>query len=298
LKRFLAAALALAVSGPAWPHDNSLQIYQHLTDGKVVGTTSAPSAREAEIKASAVWAHTGTAPTLAGSNGEVMYAFGQSHPVVLCAPLHVCVVKLLDGDVASKDSIAIGDSVRWLVQPTVAGKRTILAIKPTAPGLETNLVVTAENGHVYYLTLISDQAKFVPEVGFYNPGQLWASAQGDAAAAREQEKKKAESVVATLPDINPADMDFEYWVEGPKEYRPIRVFSAAGKVYIQMPANIKYGNAPALFVVENGQEQLANYQMIGPFYVVDQLFGEARLLLGVGSDKQVVTIHAGKKSFW
>ena len=58
---------------------------------------------------------------------------------------------------------------------------------------------------------------------------------------------------------------------------------------------MKYGNAPAVFVMEDGKEQLTNFQMIQGYYVIDQLFHEAKLLLGTGSNKQVVTIHAGSR---
>ncbi len=290
-------ALLLAFSSPAWA-DNSLQLYQHITraTGNLV---KSPDKRQAERKAAEVWARTGTAPTLAGSNGEVMYAYGQSHPEILCAPLHVCMVKLLPGDTGAVN-LAIGDSVRWLVQATPAGDTSVLVLKPTEPDLRTNLVVTVpKTGHVYYLSLLSDKAAFVPEVGFYDPQALIQTQTIEDERQKAEAEKRSQTIIGSLGTVSPADLDFDYWWEGPKDDQPIRVFSAQGHVYIQMPPDLKYRNAPALFVVENGQEQLANYALKGQYFVVNQLFQEARLLLGAGDHKRIVTIHAGKRpSFW
>ncbi len=290
-------ALLLALSSPAWA-DNSLQVYQTITRDASHAVTS-PDKHQAEMKAAEVWARTGTAPTLAGSNGEVMYAYGQSHPEILCAPLHVCMVKLLPGD-TGKVNLAIGDSVRWLVQAAPAGDTSVLVIKPTEPNIQTNLVVTVpKTGHVYYLNLLSDKAAFVPEVGFYDPQALVQTQTIEDDRQKAEAEKRSQTIIGSLGTVSPADLDFNYWWEGPKDDQPIRVFSAQGHVYIQMPPDLKYRNAPALFVVENGQEQLANYELKGQYFVVNQMFREARLLLGVGDDKQMVTIHAGKRpSFW
>jgi type IV secretion system protein VirB9 len=149
------------------------------------------------------------------------------------------------------------------------------------------------------LTLVSDKSTFVPSVGFYDPQQEWDKSvinvqMKDQVKAAEQRK-----ATMTLPNINPADLDFAYYATGPREYRPIRIFSGAGKVYLQMPKNMRYGNAPAVFVIENGKEQLTNFQLINGYFVIDQLFCEAKLLLGTGDNKQVVTIHAGNRpSAW
>src|SRR6202011_3893177 len=41
------------------------------------------------------WAQTGDAPVLVGTNGTVMYAYDQSHPIVTCAPLRLCLIDLM-----------------------------------------------------------------------------------------------------------------------------------------------------------------------------------------------------------
>jgi type IV secretion system protein TrbG len=297
-KLILIAVLALNISGPVFAapsaEPSSLDVYYYLTRDHIPGPGI--SRESAELKAAQAWLETNTAPPIAGSFGEVMYAYGHSHPRVLCAPLDLCVVKLMSGEKII--NLSIGDSVRWLVQPAQAGDRPVVVIKPTTAGLHTNLVITTDTGHVYYLDLTSDRTEFVPIIGFYDPEKLVRTVNAQKDLAAEKAKHERESRVAVLSGVNPADLDFAYWWEGPKDLQPVRVFSAEGKVLIQMPADMKYGDAPALFVINHGKEQLTNYQLNGHFYVVDQLFQEARLVLGVDKDRSVVSIHAGRKPIW
>ncbi|MGO9443871.1 MAG: TrbG/VirB9 family P-type conjugative transfer protein [Thiobacillaceae bacterium] len=294
----LVATLALSMAGPALAtpagEPSSLDVYYYLTRDHIPGPGI--SRQAAELKAAQTWVETDAAPPIAGNFGEVMYAYGHSHPRVLCAPLDLCVVKLMSGEKII--NLSIGDSVRWLVQPAQAGDRPVVVIKPTAAGLHTNLVITTDTGHVYYLDLASDQSDFVPIIAFYDPEKLVRTVNEQQTLAEEKTKRESETRVAVLSGVNPAELDFAYWWDGPAHLQPVRVFSAEGKVYIQMPADMKYGDAPALFVIEHGKEQLTNYRLNGSYYVVDQLFQEARLVLGVDKDRSVVAIHAGKKPFW
>ncbi|MHB1528600.1 MAG: TrbG/VirB9 family P-type conjugative transfer protein [Acidiferrobacteraceae bacterium] len=267
---------------------------EHLPQVKAhAATVPAVHRHRAERSAALQWAHTGVAPALTGTNGEILYAYGESHPEVVCAPLHLCVIALLPHEKIV--NLSLGDSVRWLAQPAEAGNRPVIVLKPTAAGLTTNLVVTTSDGHLYYLDLVSRSARFVPEIGFYDPRALVATLHRARALQASQARAHARTVVATLPRVTPAALDFAYWWKGPKAECPVRVFSAQGHVYIQMPAGIRDGNAPAVFVVDHGAEQLVNYRMAGAYFVVDELFHEARLVLGTGTHRRVVTIHAGHR---
>ncbi|WP_291521395.1 TrbG/VirB9 family P-type conjugative transfer protein [Acidithiobacillus sp.] len=277
--------------------ENSGQLYHNLTHEVVPGTASTKTVQQAIRQASQIWHDTGTASAIAGNNGEVLYPYGQSAPTVLCSPLHTTIIKLLPGEKIAGS--ALGDKIRWTSTNLQLGNQAVVLVRPMQKDITTNLVIAATNGKIYDLTLVSDKGKYVPTVGFYNPQQEWNKAVVGVQMQQQAAAMVQRQSTMTLPNINPADLDFTYYVTGPHEYRPIRVFSAAGKVYLQMPANIKYHNAPAVFVMENGKEQLTNFQMIGGYYVIDQLFHEAKLLLGTGSHKQVVTIHAGSQpSFW
>ncbi|MBU2770130.1 TrbG/VirB9 family P-type conjugative transfer protein [Acidithiobacillus caldus] len=274
---------------------DSGHVYSNLVHQQLPGTVSAPTLQQAIAQASKAWHDTGTASAIAGQNGEVIYPYGQSAPVVLCSPLHTTVIKLLPGEKIAGS--ALGDKIRWTATNVQLGNQGVVMVRPMQSGITTNLVVAATDGKIYDLTLVSDKAKFVPSVGFYDPQQEWDKSV--IAVEQQNEMKKAAEDKATMTvGGSLKNLDFDYYCTGSHRFRPIRVFSSRGKVYIQMPENIKYGNAPAVFVMENGKEQLTNYQMIDGYFVVDQLFQEAKLLLGTGDDKEVVTIHAGKPSEW
>jgi type IV secretion system protein TrbG len=299
----LAAAVCAALALPASSFarnaagPDSLQLYEQATHIRVPRMLPLPTTRSATLRAAREWSATGTAPTLVGKNGVVMYAYGESHPEVVCAPLHACAIELLSPDTITDRSI--GDSVRWHVQTATAGQRPVLIVKPVRSGLSTNLVVTTAKGRVYYIALQSDRSSFVPAVGFYDPAALVEHINRRLGDRVAQAEAKRQRLVASLGNVNPADLDYSYWTEGPKALRPVRVFSAQGHVYIQMPKSLQYRNAPALFVVgSKGGNQLVNYRVVGRYYVVDEMFREARLVLGTGSGAQVVTIHAGHKPSW
>ena len=289
------AALIFAASPLALAHgmENSKQVYNSLVNNPVPGTASAKTLQGAIRQASQVWHDTGTASAIAGNNGEVLYPYGQSTPDILCSPLHTTIIKLLPGEKIAGS--ALGDKIRWTATNLQLGDQAVVLVRPMQKGITTNLVIAATTGKIYDLTLVSDQAKFVPTVGFYDPQKEWDKAVVGVQMQQQANTAAQRKATMTLPNINPADLDFSYYVTGPHRYRPIRIFSAAGKVYLQMPPGMKYGNAPAVFVIENGKEQLTNFQMIQGYYVIDQLFHEAKLLLGTGSNKQVVTIHAGQQ---
>jgi type IV secretion system protein VirB9 len=293
-KQSIIAAITLLTSPLALAQmENSKQVYDNLVNNPVPGTASAKTLQGAIQQASQVWHDTGTASAIAGNNGEVLYPYGQSTPDILCSPLHTTIIKLLPGEKIAGS--ALGDKIRWTATNLQLGTQAVVLVRPMQKGITTNLVIAATTGKIYDLTLVSDQAKFVPTVGFYDPQQEWNKAVVGVQMQQQANIAAKRKATMTLPDINPANLDFAYYVTGPHHYRPIRIFSAAGKVYMQMPPGMKYGNAPAVFVMENGKEQLTNFQMIDGYYVIDQLFHEAKLLLGTGDNKQVVTIHAGSR---
>ena len=255
------------------------------------------SERAAEL-AARQWQKSGEARALVGSNGEVMYPYGASRPTITCAPLHVCVIQLIDGEKIA--SYSIGDNVRWLVQ-TAGTARPIVAIKPTQPNIVTNLMIATDAGRVYYLTLESDPVDYVPMAGFYDPGQLVMPGPGVTSGADTRSRTRGwrsardqalggmdpGSVVAPLGSVDPSKLDFG-WTCHPEHGSdapvPVRVFSAQGHVYVQMPQDIQYGNAPAIFGLDGDSPTLINSRMVGYYYVIDGQPRHFRLLLGVGKN--------------
>lgn len=78
-----------------------------------------------------------------GADGSVVFMYGASVPSVVCSPLYVCSITLQAGEVVN--DIKAGDSVRWLITPSIVGsgasQQTVVSVKPTDAGLRTNLVI-------------------------------------------------------------------------------------------------------------------------------------------------------------
>ncbi|KXW56458.1 TrbG/VirB9 family P-type conjugative transfer protein [Ferrovum sp. PN-J185] len=223
--------------------------------------------------------------------GELLYPYGHSQPTIECAPLHVCVIHLMENEKIS--NLSLGDTVRWIIQTGQAGHRAVVMIKPTEDKLNTNLVITTTLGRIYYLNLISTSNHYLPMVGFYDPDEIIQHVLDQQEKITEQKKE----AIATLPSVNPQDIDFNYWCDG-ADPLPERVFSSLGKVFIQLPKEWIEGKAPVLFIVENGKEVLTNYEINHHYYVVNHLFKEAHLVLGSGDNQQIITIHSGKRPYF
>ena len=260
-----------------------------------------PLSWRATTAAAQTWLNTGSAPSMVGTNGMVMYAYGQSQPTITCAPLHICVVNLLPGEHIT--NLSIGDSVRWLVQTADAGKTPVVVVKPTAAGLTTNLAVTTDAGRVYYLTLVSDQHNYVPQIGFYDPQQLVINMEQQAAQQRAAEAAqtaaKQQAVIVPLGHIDPSALDFNYTCKlddghGDLEnddLLPLRVFSGGGHTYLQMPGKMRYTDAPAVFNVTGDTTELLNSRLVHDYFVIDGLPQKFKLVVGVGKGSRSVTCH-------
>tara|TARA_R110000787_G_scaffold15402_3_gene47497 strand:- start:10152 stop:11048 length:897 start_codon:yes stop_codon:yes gene_type:complete len=174
-------------------------------------------------------------------------------------------------------SVAAGDTVRWIVGDTTSGagtdRRTHILVKPTAAGIQTNLIITTDR-RSYHLQLESTPQTAMAALSWTYPADelLAIKRAGDAAQAR--------SSIAEGLDID--RLYFGYGISGDNpSWRPVRVFDDGVQVFIAFPETIAHDEAPPLFVTGGkGEAQLVNYRMRGNYYVVDRLFEAAELRLG------------------
>ena len=106
----------------------------------------------------------------------VLYPYGEgAEPVVDCAALRTTDIQLQPGETVT--DLAIGDQERWMATPASSGdpRNPIphIALKPQAPGIETNLTIYTTR-HIYHLVLRS-RARAMQEVEFYYPEELLAA---------------------------------------------------------------------------------------------------------------------------
>jgi type IV secretion system protein TrbG len=237
----------------------------------------------------------------------VLYPYGEGQqPVIDCAALHTTDVQLQAGETVT--DLAIGDQERWMATPASSGdpRNPVphLALKPQAPGIETNLTIYTTK-HIYHLVLRS-HPRAMQEVEFYYPEELLAAmrAADDAAAKAKQETAQEIAIdppgdsagsVLKVAAVDPSQLNFAYEIDGPNvPWRPLRVFDDHSHVYLEMPASMKSSQAPALLIAAGGGTQMVNYRVRGSYFVVDRLFEKGVLLAGVGRQQdRVVIAYAG-----
>ena len=238
---------------------------------------------------------TGNAPVVR-KPGFVVFPYGERQPILYCKPLRICDIELEAGEGVL--NVALGDSERWIASKMESGsedaRRAHIVVKPTEFDLSTNLVITTDR-RVYHLGLISsleETGGYFRSVRFYYPQdtvERWSDA---AAATREGASREREREVAHLPLVSPEGLNFGYRIDGDRvPWRPVQAFDDGTRVFIQMPDAMSATEAPALFVVTGDKEQaLVNYRLRGRYFVVDKLFPEAVLVLGVGGKQERVTV--------
>ncbi|HYQ92589.1 MAG TPA: P-type conjugative transfer protein TrbG [Candidatus Competibacteraceae bacterium] len=257
-----------------------------LTLSAITASALAAPRPDPVTAAANAWQTGAKSKPMVDGDGTLRFPYGSYQPTVVGRPLHVVDVEMQAGEVVQET--ACGDTKRWLVN-VIHNNPDHVIVKPTDEGLTSNLVIITDK-HTYNLRLVSKDASYVPKVGWYYPAETvkqWA--QGEA----------GNPTVARLPAVTAEKLNFAYWVEGPERLRPVRVFDDGVHVYLQMPATMRAGDAPAVFVTGvDGNDELVNYRLAGQYYVIDKLFERASLVLGVGSDAQRVTIHKGDKPWY
>lgn len=185
-------------------------------------------------------------------------------------------------------AVSAGDTVRWVIGDTHSGsgdsRRVHILVKPFAPSLKTNLVITTDR-RTYHLALESTKATAMAALSWTYPA--------DALMALKARNAKAEAAAASTVDSGIAldRLRFRYAISGDSPaWKPLRAFDDGSKVYIEFPARLDQGEAPPLFIVgPDGGAELVNYRVRGNWYVVDRLFSAAELRLGT-DPQQVVRI--------
>lgn len=228
------------------------------------------------------WSGRGPMPVLS-SSGKLIYVHGASQPTILASPMQVCDVELQPGEKVNE--VIVGDSARWMVETGNAGNVAHLFIKPVDAGLETSAVITTDR-RVYHLRLVSQRSGHTPYVGFvYADAMKVRLAEQKAAREREIERNTADMEGER---INIAGLNFNFEVKGRAAWKPERVFDDGEKIHIHLPRAMT--EMPVLLARGHGENILVNYRVDGKNLIVDGLFDEIVLLLGVGSKREEVRI--------
>ena len=207
------------------------------------------------------------------------------------APERVSDIALQPGETLT--SVAAGDTVRWTVGDTTSGsgegRRTHILVKPFAPGLSTNLVITTDR-RVYHVQMTSTASTAMTSIRWTYPLDELQS------LARQRAEAEAARPVSTGIAIE--QLQFNYRISGDTPaWRPLRAFDDGRQTWIEFPADLATGEAPPLFVLgDKGEAELVNYRVVGRYYVIDRLFAAAELRLGARRQKIVRINRIGKNS--
>ena len=232
--------------------------------------------------------------------GYVLYPYDEGpQPVLDCAPLRTTDIQLETGETIT--DVAMGDTERWMATPASSGdpRNPVphLAVKPQAPGIETNLTIYTTR-HIYHM-LLRSRGRAMQEVEFYYPEEvLVAMKDADAEVAKakkgavdagtDDNGDGAVKITAAIP------VSSTFATRSTDQTWPMRAFDDGSHVYIQMAPVMKTSPAPALLISAGSGTQMVNYRVEGDYYVVDRLFNEAILVSGVGRQQDRVTIaYAG-----
>jgi type IV secretion system protein VirB9 len=200
------------------------------------------------------------------------------------APEQVSDITLEAGE--SLVAVSAGDTVRWVVGNTTSGatggERVHVLVKPFAPGLKTNMVITTDR-RTYHLALESTDSTAMAALSWTYPE--------DQLIAVKAQNEKADIAAPVASGLALENLHFRYAITGDSPpWRPVRAFDDGSKVYIEFPGRIDQGETPPLFVVgPTGDNELVNYRVRRNYYIVDRLFAAAELRLGQ-DPQQVVRI--------
>ncbi len=239
------------------------------------------------------WAESRNVP-VSGKDGRVVYPYGGGLPVVVCAPLHVCILELEPGEKIAGEP-HIGDSIRWEISPSVSGSgpdaTPLIIIKPRIAGLDTTMVVPTDR-RAYYVRLESKPNEYIARVAFSYPEDSTQKWQQYLVKQREAEQQeKAADRVAELPNTALDNMFWSYEIKGgDASTRPIHVMDDGAKTYIQMPIETIHRELPVLVVKGANGSEMVNYRVKDNMYIVDRLFDRAALLLGSGKHQVKVEL--------
>ena len=229
---------------------------------------------------------------------RLTYLYGAGHPSLVCAPLHVCTLALEPGERIVQNGILLGDATRWIVVQIHVGANDAmhLAFKPVEANLRTSLSILTEARH-YHIELLSHPVEYMPLVAFRYESSSLSRINEMADAALGRDAPANELGGAELPsdyaNVRLSDLNFNYRISRCDScpFRPERVFDDGVRTIIELPKRATRSPLPALLIVgAESNAQIANYRFIDDAFHVDQLFDEARLVVGVGRQRKEVRI--------
>lgn len=233
-----------------------------------------------------------------GADGMVTFMYGISQPSVVCAPLRLCDLQLQANERVI--NVNAGDAVQWGFDGARSGPGGAIPhilIKLKLPQvkdvIESSLIITTDL-RVYHINLKAHPTEYMARMNFdysNEPNSVVEQLAASAPAALPTQVADAPESAYELAGTPVESLDFRYKITGRASWKPRRVYNDGLKTIIEMPAEMRQTEAPALLVInESGKEAIVNYRVRRGRYIVDSVFEEAILIAGVGRRQTKVRI--------
>ena len=238
-----------------------------------------------------------------GMDGSLVFTYGASNPSVYCAVHYICTILLEPGETII--SINIGNSVHFKVTSGVTGSqeglRPFVEVAPVDAGQRTNIKIHTES-RLYDIRLLSHRKLYVPYIYFRYPHkerrqamQVAQAYQSSIEAQKKAKEKAKEQRRIEGTNLQLDDINARYSIEGDAPWKPLSVFDNKKQTIIVMPQNIP--ELPTFHVLRTAsgffrkkQPTMVNYRFKDNQFIVDTVFDEALLVLGVYPHSTQVTI--------
>ena len=225
----------------------------------------------------------GTLEPVTTQNGKTCFVYGQSVPTIVVAPYRAADVELQPGEVIN--AMVLGDNARWMAEIVFSGSGGIstshVVFKTLDSGIQTTVVITTDR-RVYHLVLKSDKRKHMLYSGFLYPQEHLMIANAAKERIRTEDQKRI-----TPEGFDISKLNFNYDIVGDANWKPVQVFDNGIKTYIKLP---KMQELPMFLVKTDAGEGLVNYRVKNNCFIVDLLFDEGYLVIGVGKHKERITL--------
>jgi|GEM_PF-1462005 P-type conjugative transfer protein TrbG len=235
---------------------------------------------------------TGRAANIVSSGFEKFAYSEAAQPVIQTAPFQETVISLEPGEKIT--NVSTGDPQQWSYSLALSGMgadtQQHILLKPSLPDISTNMVITTDK-RMYNLKLLStlNNAKLTRTVSFWYPDEMVAKVNAQTLL------QSSDNTVKALTNVDIKCLNFDYSISSgglfsTLAWKPLRAFDDGTHTYIEFPRNITNKDMPALFVMDGKTQALVNYRVQMPYFVVDKIFKQAVLVIGVGSQQNKVTI--------
>ena len=192
---------------------------------------------------------TGMKP-VAGANGAITFLFGAQQPSIVCAVLQVCDVALQAGE--QVNSINLGDTARWTVEPAITGSGAGRSAAPhhqadgCGPGNQPGR--DHEPPHLSLPAALASHRSTCRKCRFTYPED--ALAKWDAIKTREVKEPHRQHHPANRRVPGRSDRLTMTCPARPPGSR-CASYNDGRKTIIQMPRSMEQTEAPTLLVVRN-----------------------------------------------